>query len=476
MHLIRSKNLTVVILAAGKGVRMQSSLPKVLHPIAKKPMLSYLLETAQLLNPDKILVVHAQSQISQPIFDFIVRFQENHKINNIALVEQPVQLGTGDAVSKALAFLDLDNPDERVLILCGDAPLIGASTLERLINLTPRQGLGLLTAHLENPTGLGRIIRNAAGEIQGIVEEKDATQAQKNIREINSGLFLASAKHLAKWLPLLTNDNASKEYYLTDLVKLAVQQGMEIISCEPQFVEEILGVNDRIQQIVLERFYQKKLAQTYLKQGVWIADPARFDLRGHLTVKSGVCIDVNVVLEGTIILGENTSIAPNCILINCELGDNVQILANSYLENTKIGDHCTIGPFARLRPGSQLAPGAKIGNFVEIKNSVIGPQSKINHLSYIGDSEIGARVNVGAGTITCNYDGANKYKTIIEDDVHIGSDTQLIAPVRIGRGATIAAGSTVIQDVPANKLTLTQNINQRTKENWQRPVKIEILE
>lgn len=469
------KNLTVVILAAGKGLRMQSSLPKVLHCIAKKPMLGYLLETAHALSPHKILVIHAQSELSQPIFDFIEHFQKSHNIDNITLVEQPVQLGTGDAVSKALPFLDLANTDERVLILCGDAPLIEASTLERLLNVTPPKGLGLLTAHLENPTGLGRIIRNASNQIQGIIEEKDATETQKNIHEINSGLFLVSAQHLVTWLPLLTNDNASKEYYLTDLVKLAVQHDIEVTSCMPQFVEEILGVNDRIQQIVLERFYQKKLAQTFLKQGVWICDPSRFDLRGHLNVKSGVCIDVNVVLEGSIVVGENTSIGPNCILINCELGDNVQILANSYLENAKIGDRCIIGPFARLRPGTQLACDAKVGNFVEIKNSVIGQQSKINHLSYIGDSEIGAKVNVGAGTITCNYDGVNKHKTIIEDEVHIGSDTQLVAPVRIGKGATIAAGSTVIQDVPQNKLTVTHNINQRIKENWQRPVKKEII-
>jgi bifunctional UDP-N-acetylglucosamine pyrophosphorylase/glucosamine-1-phosphate N-acetyltransferase len=467
-----SKNLNskliVVILAAGKGLRMLSDLPKVLHPIAKQPMLGHILKKAHALNPYKILVIHPQKAASNPIFDFISEFSTKENINNIQLVEQAEQLGTGDAVLKAMEACSDAAEDMRFLILCGDVPLIDIATLNQLIENTPSNALGVVTAHLENPFGMGRIVREDS-KIKGIVEEKDATEAQKTIKEINSGLFLVPLAYLRKWLPHLKNNNASKEYYLTDIVSAAVQENIPVIASNPGFVEEVHGINDREQQALLERCYQKKQAQNYLKQGVWIADPNRFDLRGSLSVQTGVCIDVNVVLEGEIVLGKNTSIGPNCILINCKIGEGVQILANSYLENVHIAENCVIGPFARLRPGTHLEAGAKIGNFVEVKNSTIGPQSKVNHLSYIGDTTIGARVNVGAGTITCNYDGVNKHKTIIEDDVNIGSNTQLIAPVRIGKGATIAAGSTVIKDAPSNALTLTQQIHQRIKEGWKRP-------
>lgn len=467
--------LIVVILAAGKGLRMQSELPKVLHLLAKQPMLAHILKAAQALNPHKIIVVHAQQSISRPIFDFIAEFKESsskeHK-DNIVLVEQAAQLGTGDAVFKAVMACDNEPLGARLLILCGDAPLITPATLEKLIEMTTQDSLGLVTAHLDNPTGLGRIIRNDQGAIEGIVEEKDATPLQRAISEINSGLFLVSLSHLKKWLPLLNNQNVSQEYYLTDIVSLAVKDGIPVVSCNPEWVEEVLGVNNRVQQVKLERYYQQKLAHFYLQQGVWIADPARFDLRGSLSVQRDVCIDVNVVLEGTIVLGKNTTIGPNCVLINCEVGDDVHILANSYLENARIANHCTVGPFARLRPGTQLGEGAKVGNFVEIKNSFIGPHSKVNHLSYIGDTQMGAGVNVGAGTITCNYDGVNKHQTIIEDDVNIGSNTQLIAPIRVGESATIAAGSTLTQDAPAHKLTLTHQLKQRIKDDWKRPERI----
>lgn len=471
MNQTTSSSLIVVILAAGKGLRMQSELPKVLHPIAKQPMLGHILKTAQALNPHKIMVIHAKKDLSAPVFEFIEKFKEKEQINNIVLVEQSEQLGTGDAVSKAVMACKDDSSKARLLILCGDAPLISVSTLETLIDKTEQDNVGMVTAQLDNPTGLGRIIRNAQKEIQCIVEEKEATSEQRAISEVNSGLFLASLSHLQKWLPLLNNRNASKEYYLTDIVGLAVKEGVRVVSCPPEFIEEILGVNNRVQQLYLERFYQNKLAQYYLQQGVWIADPARFDLRGHLSVKTDVAIDVNVILEGNVSLGKNTSIGPNCVLINCDIGDDVQILANSHLENVKIGNRCSVGPFARLRPGAHLEEGAKIGNFVEVKNSFIGLKSKINHLSYIGDAHIGANVNIGAGTITCNYDGVNKHKTTIEDNVNIGSDTQLVAPIVVGQGSTIAAGSTLTKDVPAHQLTLTHQLNQRSKD-WKRPERI----
>lgn len=457
--------LIVAILAAGKGVRMQSDTPKVLHPIAKRPMLGHILKTAQALNPQKIIVIHPKKELSERIFDFVRQFAQEDSIENIEFAEQSEQLGTGDAVAKALKLCDSQD-DARLLILYGDTPLIQASTLARFIESTPPDALGLITARLDNPTGLGRILRDANQKIEGIVEEKDATAQQRAIQETNSGLYLVPLSFLKQALPLLKNNNASKEYYLTDIVAFAVEKGMQVLSQPPEFIEEVLGVNDRVQQSNLERCYQKKLAHTYLKQGVFIADPNRFDVRGTLLAQSGVTIDLNVLLEGKIILGHNTSIGPNCILINCEIGDDVEILANSYLENVKISKGCTVGPFARLRPGTYLEEGAKIGNFVEVKASTIGVKSKVNHLSYIGDATVGANVNVGAGTITCNYDGVNKHKTIIEDNVRIGADTQLIAPIRVGEGATIGAGSTVVKDVAANKLTLTHQLQQRTKDDW----------
>lgn len=449
--------LSVVVLAAGLGTRMKSKLAKVLHPLGGKPLLGHVLAQAKALNPSQIIVVygHEGKALMAAFPDPIITW-----------VEQINRQGTGDAVAKALPSIS-DN--QQVLILYGDVPLIRHDTLTRLITKT-NSDLGVLTAIMGNPTGLGRIVRDDKGQILRIVEEKDANAQEKALTEINTGIFLANAKSLKKWIGKLTNHNAQKEYYLTDIVEFAVQEKVNVVTENPQDIPEILGVNDKFQLAQLERHYQWLQVQKLLQEGVSMADPGRFDLRGTLECGQDVFIDVNVIFEGNNRLGNDCGIGPNCVLTNCELGDGTQVLANSVLDGAIVGKGSRIGPFARLRPGAVLAENTHIGNYVEIKNATIGEGSKINHLSYIGDTLMGKNVNVGAGTITCNYDGVNKHQTVIEDDVNIGSDTQLIAPVRVGKGATIGAGATVNQDVPPYQLTLTHRLAPRSLD-WQRPQK-----
>lgn len=450
--------LHIVILAAGKGKRMQSILPKVLHPIAGKPMLQRIVETAQRLNPDAIHVVigHEKEQLRTRLADLQVNW-----------VEQSQQLGTGHAVATALPHIA---KDAQVLILFGDVPLITLSTLQQLIKHTPSDGLGIVTAKVANPYGLGRIIRNQHQHIVKIIEHADAGNEELGIDEINSGILYTSANNLQHWLPKVSNVNAQGEYYLPDIIPHAVIGGNEIVSVLAQTEEEIQGINDRVQLILLERYQQQQQARQLLLAGVTIMDPLRFDLRGNLHAGKDVFIDVNVILEGEIVIGEQSSIGANCILRNVRIGRGVQIKANSMIDNAEIADGCSIGPFARIRPGTKLAEQVHIGNFVEVKNTSIEAGSKANHLTYLGDAEIGHHVNIGAGTITCNYDGVNKHKTVIEDNVFIGSGTQLIAPVNIKTGATIGAGSTITKEAPEQALTLSRS-KQISVPGWQRPIK-----
>lgn len=452
-------DLSVVVLAAGQGTRMKSPLPKVLHPIGGKPMLAHVINTAKSLNPSQIIIVHG--------FEGDLVKQTFHQ-TDIKWVEQEKRLGTGDAVSKALPLI---SENSRVLTLYGDVPLITTDTLKRLLTATPEESVGLLTVSASDPTGLGRIIRNKNGKVERIVEERDANDIEKQIHEVNTGIFVVQQKLLNKWLPQLKNNNAKEEYYLTDIIQIAAKEKCPVHTAVPSVIEEVLGVNDKSQQVIAERYYQRHVAENLLKQGVCITDPSRFDLRGTLKAEPDVVIDVNVVIEGKVEIKKNSRIGPNCVLINCDIGENVSILANSYLEDVTISDNCTIGPFARLRPGTKLEKDVSVGNFVEIKNTHVGQGTKVAHLSYIGDALIGKAVNVGAGTITCNYDGANKHRTVIGDNVFIGSDTQLVAPIKIGKGATIAAGSTVTKDAPAQMLTLTHQLTQRAIEGWHRPEK-----
>ncbi|MGD9592136.1 MAG: bifunctional UDP-N-acetylglucosamine diphosphorylase/glucosamine-1-phosphate N-acetyltransferase GlmU [Candidatus Berkiella sp.] len=450
--------LTVVVLAAGQGTRMKSTLPKVLHCLAGKPLLQHVLDTANQLSPSKSIVVCGhQSKLLKDTFS-------NQPIE---FIEQVPQRGTADAVAKALPLL---NENDKVLILSGDVPLICVDTLKRFVQSTPKNALGLITAQLENPFGLGRIVRNNSGNITQVVEQKDANEDEQKICEINSGIYLVEANLLKKWIPQIQNKNQQQEFYLTDIISIAVKEGVLVVSSAPENVHEISGINDRAQLAQAERYYQHKQAQALMVQGVTIADPLRMDVRGELQCENDVSIDINVIFEGNVTLKKGCKIGPHCVVINSTLGENVTLLANCYIEGVNIADNVTVGPFARLRPGTDIDSDARIGNFVEVKNAKIGKGSKVNHLSYIGDATIGQGVNIGAGTITCNYDGANKHQTVIEDDVMIGSDTQLIAPVRVGKGATIGAGSTINQNVPENQLTLTHQLNQRSK-NWERPKK-----
>jgi bifunctional UDP-N-acetylglucosamine pyrophosphorylase/glucosamine-1-phosphate N-acetyltransferase len=449
----------VVILAAGQGKRMHSAIPKVLHTLAGKPLLSHVIHTATnvapLLSP-VIVFGHQGAVIKTALKDQAAKW-----------VEQTEQLGTGHALLQALSKVD---ERSNVLVLYGDVPLISVDTLKNLIDVTPKNALGILTATLSNPTGYGRIKRDKKNKIIDIVEEKDASKSELAIQEINTGIYYVPASYLKKWLPKLKNKNAQREYYLTDIIAMAVKDRVPVCAVQPITPEEILGVNDRLQLAFLERFYQHQQAEKFMRLGITLRDPARFDARGDVQMGRDVVIDVNVILEN-VTIGNNCVIGANVIIRNTSIGDHVEIKANSIIDDATIAAHCVIGPFARLRPGTVLAPHVHIGNFVEIKNSAIDDNSKVNHLSYIGDAEIGARVNIGAGTITCNYDGAHKHKTIIEDDVHIGSDTQLVAPVKIRKGATIGAGSTIIKNAPAHQLTLSHELKQRSRKDWKRPVK-----
>lgn len=458
-------NLQIIILAAGQGKRMYSSIPKVLHQIAGKPMLTRVVETAQQLNPDVIHVIygHGGEQLKNSLPDLPVHW-----------VYQAEQLGTGHAVMQALPFIP---PQTQVLVLSADVPLIQANTLRTLIECSntanyPKSVLTLLVAHLEDPSGLGRIVRNNQGEVSIIVEEKDANEQEKNIKEIYSGICCAMSDDLDKWLPRLSNDNAQSEYYLTEIIALAVASQTPIRTLGVKDKAEIQGVNNRLQLQQLERIWQVMQAEKLLQQGVTLTDAHRFDLRGELICGKDVFIDINCVFKGKVIIGDGCSIGPNCILTDVNLGAGCEIYANSVLEGCEIANDCAIGPFARLRAGTELAANCKIGNFVETKKAVFGEGSKASHLSYLGDVSLGKKVNVGAGTITCNYDGVNKHKTIIEDGVFVGSDTQFVAPVTVGANATIGAGSTIRKNVPAGELTLTES-KQKTVYGWKRPVKQE---
>ena len=450
--------LEIIILAAGQGTRMRSALPKVLHPLAGKPMLQHVIETASQLQPSAIHVVigHGAEQVMHALPDSPL----------LHWVEQAEQLGTGHAVAQAMPALD---PAAQVLILYGDVPLIGSETL-RGLQEQAGQGVALLTVELADPAGYGRILRDAAGRVLAIVEEKDATEAQRQIREGNSGILCCHAAALAQWLQRLDNDNAQGEFYLTDVIAMAVADGVEVKAVRVADPDEVSGVNDRCQLARLERAYQRRAAEGLMAQGVTLIDPARFDLRGELEAGGDVVLDANVLIEGRVVLGDRVQIGANCVLRNVVIGADTVVAPMSLLDGATVGRDCRIGPFARLRPDTELADGARIGNFVEVKKSRIGAGSKVNHLSYIGDTTMGREVNIGAGTITCNYDGAYKHQTLIGDRVFVGSDSQLVAPVSIGENATIGAGSTITRDVPADGLTLSRS-KQRSLENWKRPEK-----
>lgn len=448
----------VVILAAGQGTRMNSDLPKVMHPLGGRPMLAHVLDTARSLRPDRLHVVHGhgaeavRSAFPEP---------------DIRWVLQPERLGTAHAVAQALPGIPSQS---RVLVLYGDVPLVRKSTLEPLLEALDSAELALLTVHVEDPTGYGRILRDAKGEMVDIVEHGDADEQARAIREINTGILTALASNLATWIDQIGNANAQSEYYLTDTVGLCVLGGgrARAIGCTDS--GEVAGVNDKLQLAEAERHYQRQAVDRLMRRGVTVSDPARLDLRGEVVAGRDVSLDVNVILEGRVVLGNDVHIGPGCLLRNAIVGAGTRVQAYSVIEDAEIGSGCRVGPYSRIRPQALLGDGVHIGNFVEIKKSRIDTGSKVNHLSYVGDSSVGAGVNIGAGTITCNYDGAQKHRTVIGDDAFIGSNTQLVAPVTVGRGATIGAGSTITRDAPADKLTVSR-ARQTTLEGWRRPRK-----
>ena len=451
-------NTHVIILAAGKGTRMQSDKPKVLAPLAQRPLLAHVIETAEQLSADAIHIVigHGAQQIKQ-VF-------ENEQVNWCLQAEQ---LGTGHAVKIALP----DIPDgDNVIVLYGDVPLIQATTLTPLLDSLETHPLALLTAVVDDPTGYGRITRTPNQNINGIVEQKDATQEQLSIDEINTGILAAKANQLKGWLEQINSNNSQQEYYLTDIVALAHNDGCKIFSAQPDDVSEIDGINSKTELARTERILQAKTAQDCMQRGLTILDPNRFDLRGSFDFGRDCLVDINCVLNGKVKLGNNVTIHANCVLTNCDIGDNTVIHPNTVLEDCVVGQHVNIGPFARIRPGTQLSDDVRIGNFVELKNAKLSLGSKVNHLSYVGDAAVGKNTNIGAGVITCNYDGANKHKTEIGDNAFIGSDSQLVAPVKISDNATIAAGSTITGNVPKDHLAVARN-KQRNIAGWKRPVK-----
>lgn len=450
--------LHVVILAAGQGSRMKSALPKVLHPVAGKAMLHHVVDTAKQLGAEKIHTVigHGADRVRASLDEAAVNW-----------VLQTEQLGTGHAVAQALP----DLPDDaRVLVLYGDVPLTRRETLEAMVGELDERSLALLTVDMDNPHGYGRIVRDANGEVQAIVEQKDATAEQQAIHEVNTGILAVAAKHLKSWLPTLSNSNAQGEYYLTDIIAMAVEHGLAVTVSQPLNPFEVQGVNNRVQLAELERWYQRQQAERLMTEGASLADPARVDVRGELSIGNDLWIDVNAVFEGTVSLGNNVVIGPNCLIKDATIADGVEIKANSVIEGAVIGANAQIGPFARLRPGTELAANTKVGNFVETKKAVVGEGSKINHLSYVGDASLGRNVNVGAGTITCNYDGVNKHRTEIGDGVFVGSNTSLVAPVTIAPEATIGAGSTITRDVADSELAVARG-RQRNISGWEKPKK-----
>lgn len=456
-HIGPHPSLHIIILAAGEGTRMQSNLPKVLHTVGGRPMLAHLLQTASSLQPDVVHVVigSGADRVREAFRDFKVNW-----------VEQAERHGTGHAVDQAMPAVP---DDAHVLVLLGDHPLIPTSVLEQMLR-NPLPSLAVLTMVLDDPKGYGRIERDRTGRINRIVEERDATLTQRAIREVNTGIILAQAGPLRHWLKQLERANSKNEYYLTDIFAMAHKEGYEIRAVQAPDPHDLQGANDRRQVAALEHRYRQRMANGLMAQGVSLLDPARIDVRGEVQVGRDVVIDINVVLEGRIELGDGVKIGPGCVLNDCSLAAGTVVKAYSVLEGVRTTGACEIGPYARLRPGTELSAGSRIGNFVEVKNSRLGENSKVNHLSYLGDAQVGDRVNIGAGTITCNYDGANKHPTIIEDDVFIGSDSQLVAPLTIGKGATIGAGSTIRKSAPAGELTLSR-AEQVSFKDWHRPQK-----
>ena len=451
-------SISVIILAAGKGTRMRSSLPKVLQPLAGRPLLGHVIETAQKLQADNIITIYGHGG---------ELVQHEFAKEQVQWVEQAEQLGTGHAVKVTLPVLAKDGLS---LILSGDVPCITTQTLQKLLDASQASGIGLVTLTLPDASGYGRIVREN-GQIQAIIEHKDASDEQRKIQEINTGIYCVSNAKLHQWLPKLSNNNAQGEYYLTDIVAMAIQDGLEVASVEPERAFEVEGVNDRVQLATLEREYQAFQAKQLMQQGVHLIDPSRFDLRGSLTVGQDVRIDINVIIEGNCEFGDNVEIGAGCIIKNTKIAAGTKVQPYSVFDSAIVGENTQIGPFARLRPGAKLANEVHIGNFVEVKNTSIGLGSKANHFTYLGDAEIGAGSNIGAGTITCNYDGANKFKTIIGDAAFIGSNSSLVAPVKIGNGATVGAGSVITHDVADNSLAFERS-KQIAKEDYQRPQKM----
>ncbi|MEL7798035.1 bifunctional UDP-N-acetylglucosamine diphosphorylase/glucosamine-1-phosphate N-acetyltransferase GlmU [Idiomarina loihiensis] len=448
--------LRVVILAAGKGTRMRSELPKVLHKVANKPMVEHVIDTARSLKPDAINLIygHGGDQLKQAIAG-----------DDLTWVEQREQLGTGHAVQQVIPHL---KSSEKVIILYGDVPLLTESTLIKLVTASANTSLGLLTMTLAEPTGYGRIVRNERRSVTGIVEQKDANAQQLAINEVNTGIMIADSDKLKSWLEQLSNDNAQKEYYLTDIVAMAAREGVNIATAQPDNAQEVEGANNRQQLASLERALQQRQAEELMTQGVTLIDPARFDCRGKLSAGSDVTIDINAVFEGNVVLGDRVVIEPNCVIRNSVIGDDTIIRANSHIEDAKVAKGCKVGPFARLRPGAELADEAQVGNFVEMKKSHLGKGSKASHLTYLGDTQVGEYANIGAGTITCNYDGVNKALTEIGDGAFIGSNSSLVAPVSIGKNATVGAGSVITRAVADDELAVARG-KQRNISGWQRP-------
>lgn len=450
--------LRVVILAAGKGTRMRSDLPKVLHKVANKPMVEHVIDTARSLKPEAINLIygHGGEQLQKTI-----------QGEDLTWVEQREQLGTGHAVQQVIPYL---KDDEKVVILYGDVPLLTESTLIKLLTATQTTELGLLTMTLDDPNGYGRIVRNTDKQVTGIVEQKDANAEQLAIQEVNTGIMIADGAKLKAWLENLSNDNAQKEYYLTDIVAMAAEQGVTIATAQPDATYEVEGANNRQQLAQLERAFQRRQADELMTQGVTLIDPARFDCRGKLTVGNDVTFDINVVIEGDVTIGNNVTVEPNCVIKDAIIGDNTVIRANSHIEGATVANNCKVGPFARLRPGAELADEAQVGNFVEMKKSRLGKGSKASHLTYLGDAQVGEYANIGAGTITCNYDGVNKFLTEIGNGAFIGSNSSLVAPVKIGNNATVGAGSVVTREVADEELAVARG-KQRNISGWQRPQK-----
>jgi len=449
--------LSVVILAAGKGTRMKSDKPKVLHSLANKPLVEHVYDAAKGLGAEEVVVIygHGGELVKQSCSHFDAKW-----------VEQKEQLGTGHAVMQAFDSVNLKND---ILVLYGDVPLTSLSTLENLLK-DSKDKIALLTVDLEEPFGYGRILRDETGQVSGIIEQKDSSEEQQKIKEVNTGILACQGETLKQLLDKIDNKNSQGEYYLTDIFKLASEAGIKIKTEQPENTYEVEGVNNRSQLASLERIYQRNMAEQLMTDGVALADPSRIDIRGVVNINSDVYIDINAIFEGEVNIESGCNIGPNCLIINSTIGKNVNIKANCVIENAIIESNCEVGPYARLRPETYLSKNSKIGNFVEIKKANIGEGSKVNHLSYIGDTEMGVNVNVGAGTITCNYDGANKHKTIIGDDVFVGSDSQLVAPVTIGAGVTIAAGATITKDVSENMLAISRS-PQKTIASWNRPEK-----